>query len=89
MERGVRRMARRRAIGSDRADALDTVSLEAASTSQFARVVIVAELSPALAALERIWEAKFGEGPGTAWTPDTLDEIADALREAGLGPEAT
>jgi hypothetical protein len=74
-------------IGQDRTQAHVAISFEPAEGDQPARVIIGAALTPRAAALEHIREALFGQGPNTPWTPDTLDEVADALREAGLAPE--
>jgi hypothetical protein len=75
-------------IGDDRTDAA-AISCLPADGDQPARVIIGAAMTTRAVALERIREAMFGQGPDTPWSPDTLDEIALALRDAGLAPEDT
>jgi hypothetical protein len=36
---------------------------------------------------DQLQEILFGQGPDTQWSPDTLDEIVDAMRQAGLTPD--
>jgi hypothetical protein len=53
----------------------------------YTRWTITEDATSAQAALERIRQALYRDGPDTAWNADTLDEVAVALRIAGLAPE--
>lgn len=45
------------------------------------------EVPSYLRAVDAIRAIMYADGPGTEWTPDTLDEIVAVLRAEGFGPK--
>jgi hypothetical protein len=37
--------------------------------------------------VQDVVDVLYGDGPGTSWSPDTLDQLADALARYGLVPD--